>query len=444
MFEISPEILTIAMFIGLLVGIFLGHPLVFVLGGLAVIFGIIGWGPQCFPMFISRIFGTLMNNYVLIAIPLFIFMALLLDQTGISKGLFKTMQHLTGGLKGGLAVGVVIISAVMGASTGIIGASVVTMSLLSLPVMVKSGYDNKLSTGVIAAGGTLGILIPPSIMLVFMSTQTDISVGTLFAAAMGPGLLLMGLYVLYVVILCFFKPEMGPPLSVEERAAVSKGELIVMFFKSFVPPMFLILGVLGSILIGIATPTEAAGVGALLALILVFFYGRFSWKSLYEAVLQCAKTTSMALMIVAGATGFVGVFMGIGGGDVVSEFLLTLGLGKWGTLVVMMAIVFLLGMFIDWLGILLIGLPIFLPIANQLGFDQLWFLIMVAIILQTSFLTPPFGYALFYLKGTAPREVSMGDVYRGIIPFVFIIIIGMILCILFPQIIAWLPAKVGM
>ncbi|OPX38596.1 MAG: C4-dicarboxylate ABC transporter [Desulfobacteraceae bacterium 4484_190.1] len=444
MFDISPEILTIAMFIGLFVGIFLGHPLVFVLGGLAVIFGIIGWGPQCFPMFISRIFGTLMNNYVLIAIPLFIFMALLLDQTGISKGLFKTMQHLTGGLKGGLAVGVIIISAVMGASTGIIGASVVTMSLLSLPVMLKAGYEKEFSTGVISAGGTLGILIPPSIMLVFMSTQSDIPVGILFAAAMGPGLLLAGLYVLYVLILCFFKPEIGPPLSVEERSAVTKGELMVMFFKSFVPPMFLILGVLGSILIGIATPTEAAGVGALLTLVLVFGYGRFSWKSLYQAVLQCAKTTSMALMIVAGATGFVGVFMGIGGGDVVTEFLLTLGLGKWGTFVVMMAMVFLLGMFIDWLGILLIGFPIFLPIANQLGFNMLWFVIMVAIILQSSFLTPPFGYALFYLKGTAPPEVSMGDIYKGIIPFVFIIILGMIICILFPQIITWLPAKVGM
>ena len=441
MFDISPEILTILMFSGLLLGIFLGHPLVFVLGGLGVLFGIIGWGPQCFPMFINRIFGSLMNNYVLIAIPLFIFMALLLDQTGISNGLFKTMRLLTGGLNGGLAVGVVLISVVMGASTGIIGASIVTMSVLSLPVMLKSGYEKSFSTGIISAGGTLGILIPPSIMLVFMSTQSDIPVGTLFAAAVGPGLLLSGLYIIYILIICQIKPELGPAISKEERQKVSKAELLSMFFKSFLPPMFLILGVLGSILFGIATPTEAAGVGSLFTLILAMLYKKLTWKSLYTAVVQCGKTTSMALMIVAGATGFVGVFMGIGGGDVVSEFLLSLGLGKWGIFFVMMAIVFVLGMFIDWLGILLIGFPIFLPIANDLGFNQLWFVIVVAVILQTSFLTPPFGYALFYLKGTAPPEVSMGDIYRGIIPFVFLIVLGLILCIVFPQIITWIPSK---
>jgi len=441
MIDISPEILTILMFAGLLLGILLGHPLVFVMGGLGVIFGIIGWGPQSFPMFISRIYGGLMDNYVLIAIPLFIFMAILLDQTGISEGLFKTMRYLAGRLKGGLAVGVVFISVIMGASTGIIGASVVTMSVLSLPVMLESGYNKSFSTGIIAAGGTLGILIPPSIMLVFMSTQSDIPVGTLFAAAMGPGLLLSGLYVVYILALCHFKPEMGPTISEKERQTISKGELTAMFFKSFVPPMLLILGVLGSILVGIATPTEAAGVGSLFTLILAFFYGKLSWKSLYNSAMQCAKTTSMALMIVAGATGFVGVFLGIGGGDVVSEFLLSLGLGKWGIFAVMMIIIFLLGMFIDWLGILLIAFPIFLPIADQLGFGQLWFVIIVAIILQTSFLTPPFGYALFYLKGTAPPEISMVDIYRGIIPFVFLIVLGLIICILFPQIITWLPAR---
>ncbi len=441
MIDISPEILTILMFAGLLVGILLGHPLVFVLGGLGVIFGIIGWGPQCFPMFISRIYGSLMNNYVLIAIPLFIFMALLLDQTGISSGLFKTMRYLTGSLKGGLAVGVIFVSVIMGASTGIIGASVVTMSVLSLPVMLESGYDKSFSTGVIAAGGTLGILVPPSIMLVFMSTQSDLPVGTLFAAAVGPGLLLSGLYVVYILVLCHFKPEMGPAISEKERQEISRGELFKMFFKSFVPPMLLILGVLGSILAGIATPTEAAGVGSLLTLILALLYGKLSWKSLYNSTLQCAKTTSMALMIVAGATGFIGVFMGIGGGDVVSEFLLSLGFGKWGLFTIMMIIIFLLGMFIDWLGILLIGFPIFLPIADQLGFGQLWFVIIVAVILQTSFLTPPFGYALFYLKGTAPPEVDMVDIYRGIIPFVFLIILGLLICILFPQIITWLPER---
>ena len=433
----SAEFVTIGMFVGLLIGLFMGHPLAFVLGGLAVIFGYLGWGPSSFYMFLNQTWG-IMDNYLLVCIPLFIFMAQLLDQSGVAEDLFDTMRYLFGPVRGGLAIAVVVVSTLFGACTGIIGASVVTMGLLSMPVFLKYGYSKRLAAGSVCAGGTLGILIPPSIMLVVMADQAALSVGKLFAGAIIPGLILSTLYMSYILVRCWFKPEDGPALSKEERAAVSGKQLALMVLKSMVPPVILILGVLGSIFAGIATPTEAAGVGAILAFGMTLAYGKFTWKGLTQAVINTAKTTSMVIMILVGAACFSGVFMGSGGDDVVKEFIYGLGFGKWGTFIVMMIILFFLGMFIDWIGIIMITFPLFLPIAQDLGFDKVWFVVTIAVMLQDSFLTPPFGYALFYLKGVAPPEVTTTDIYWGAFPFWRLMEVGLLVCVIWPPSILWL------
>jgi tripartite ATP-independent transporter DctM subunit len=442
MMDLSPELLTVLMFAGLLIGLFMGHPLAFVLGGLAVIFGYIGWGPSVFYVFMNRIWGT-MDNYVLLAIPLFIFMAQFLDRSGVAEELFNALRFVMGQTRGGIGLAVVAVSTVFAACTGIIGASVVTMGLLALPMMRKYGYDEELSYGAICAGGSLGILIPPSIMLVVMASQATLSVGKLFAGAIIPGLILAGLYMAYIGIRCVLNPELGPPISKEERATVTNMQLFKMVMKSLVPPAILVLGVLGSIFFGIATPTEAAGVGAFLAFLMVVGYGKFTWKGLYEAVVQTAKTNAMVIIILCGATCFTGVFLGVGGGDVVTDFVNGLGLGKWGTFWVMQLIVLLLGAFIDWIGIVLICFPLFLPIAQNLGFDPIWFVICMAVNLQASFVTPPFGYALFYIKGVDPDNIDIKRVYKGIIPFVIMIVIGLAITTYFPETVTWLGSFVG-
>jgi len=433
----SPEAITIGMFAGLLIGLFLGHPLAFVLGGLAAIFGFLGWGTTSFYMFLNRTWGT-MDNYILVCIPLFIFMAQMLDQSGVAEDLFDTMRYLFGPVPGGIAVAVVVVSTLFGACTGIIGASVVTMGLLGMPVMLKYNYNKQLASGAICAGGTLGILIPPSIMLVVMADQAATSVGKLFAGAIIPGLILSSLYIIYILIRCGIKPQDGPALTRQERQAVSKLQLVNMVMKSLVPPMILILGVLGSIFAGIATPTEAAGVGAMLAFLMTLAYGKFTFAGLKMAVINTAKTTSMVIIILVGAACFAGVFLGSGGGKVVQELILGIGFGKWGTFIVMMIILFVLGMFIDWIGIIMITFPVFLPIAQHLGFDKVWFVVTMAVMLQDSFLTPPFGYALFYLKGVAPPEVTTSDIYWGAFPFWRLMELGLIIVVIWPATIMWL------
>ena len=433
----SPEFITIGMFVGLLIGLFMGHHLAFVLGGLAVIFGYLGWGPSSFYMFINQTWG-IMDNYILVCIPLFILMAQLLDQSGVAEDLFNTMLHLFGPIRGGLAIAVVVVSTLFGACTGIIGASVVTMGLLGMPVMLKYNYNKRLASGAICAGGSLGILIPPSIMLVVMADQGALSVGKLFAGAVIPGLILSGLYIGYILIRCWIKPQDGPALSLEERQAVSKTQLTKMIIKTMIPPMILILGVLGSIFAGIATPTEAAGVGAVLAFAMTVAYGRFTLSGLKTAVVNTAKTTSMVIIILVGAACFYSIFMGSGGGEVVKNFIFGIGFGKWGTFVVMMVILFFLGMFIDWIGIIMITFPIFLPIARELGFDKVWFVVTMAVMLQDSFLTPPFGYALFYLRGVAPPEVTTTDIYWGAFPFWRLMEIGLVMVVVWPATITWL------
>lgn len=439
MIDLSPETLTILMLAGLLLGIFMGHPIAFVLGGVGVTVGYIGWGPAIFGMLPARIYGV-MDNYVLLAIPLFIFMAQFLDRSGITEDLFSALRYLLGPIKGGIGISVVVVSTIFAACTGIIGASVVTMGLLALPMMLRYGYDKKLASGVVCAGGTLGILIPPSIMLVVMGGQAQISVGKLFAAAIIPGVILSFLYIIYVTMRCVINPAIGPAVGLQERSEISNIKIFSMVCKSLLPPAVLILGVLGSLFTGIATPTEASGAGAFLAFLMVLVYRKFSWEGLYQATLNTAKASTMVLVIVVGASCFTGVFLAIGGGKVVTNFVLGLGLGKWGIFWLMMLIVFLLGMFIDWIGIVLICFPLFLPISADLGFDPLWFVMMIAINLQASFLTPPFGYALFYLKGINVPGINIIDIYKGIIPFIVLMIIGLVICVVFPETTTYLPS----
>ncbi len=440
----SPEILTVAMFATLILAITLGHPLAYTLAAVATLFGLIdnGWDiAGLFDMFANNTWG-LMNNYVLVAIPLFILMAQLLDRSKVADELFETLFVVLGGLKGGLGLAVVVVCTVFAATTGIIGASVVAMGLLATPALMKKGYQKEMSAGIICAAGTLGILIPPSIMMVVYGGLTGLketSVGNLFAASILPGLLLAGLYFVYIFIRCTINPKLGPPISKEEASKWSAIQKVVLTLKCLIPPMALILAVMGTILAGVATPTEAAALGALGALILAFFNGKFSWTVLKESAHATMSTTAMVMMLFIGGKFFSTVFMSMGGGDVVADVLVGSGMNRYAVLLIMMGIVFLMGMFIDWAAILLVTVPIFMPIAMELEFDPLWFSILLCVNLQTSFLTPPFGYALFYFKGVAPEGYTMGHIYKGIMPFVLLQIIGLMILAAFPKIITWLP-----
>ncbi len=439
MIEMTPGIVSVVMFAGLMLGLCLGLPLAFILGGVAVIVGLLGWGPGVFPLFINRIDATV-NDYILVSIPIFIFMAQLLGKSGVADGVFKSVRYLFGPVRGGVAVAVIIVSTLLAACTGITGAACVTMGLLALPIMVDYKYDYRMATGCIAGSSALGILIPPSIMLIVMAEQSGLTVGKLFAGAIIPGFLLSFLFILYVLYQSWRHPHKGPAIPAEDLADITGKELAWMTLKSLVPPSILIIGVLGSIFAGVATPTEAAGVGAFIAFWMVVAYGKFTWPDFMETLMVTLKTSSMVLVIIIGATCFTGVFLGLHGGDFVQELILSVPGGKWAQFTVMMLICFFLGMFLDWIAIVMITFPIFLPIANQLGFDTLWFVVIVAVMLQDSFITPPFGYNLFYLKGIAPKEISTKDIYWGAFPFWKIMEVGLILCVIFPELVLWLPS----
>jgi tripartite ATP-independent transporter DctM subunit len=440
----TPEVLTILMFATLVASIALGHPLAVTLAGVATLFGLIDNGfniPALLDLFVNNAWGIFLN-YTLVAVPLFIFMAQILDRSKVSEGLFDALYIVLGGLRGGLGLAVIVVSTVFAATTGIIGASVVAMGLMAGPSLLRRGYDRGMSAGIICSSGTLGILIPPSIMLVVYGGLTGLketSVGNLFAGAILPGLVLSGLYLLYVGFRCGVNPNLGPPIPVEERT-YSTGQKVAMTMKSFVPPFSLILTVMGTILAGVATPTEAAALGCVGAMVLALFNRKLNWEVLTQASLSTARTTAMIMALFVGGKLFSVVFLSMGGGDVVADALLGMDVSPYVVLGIMMAVVFFLGMFIDWAAILLVVVPIFTPIAMDLNFNPLWFAMLVCVNLQTSFLTPPFGYALFYFKGVAPPEYSMGDIYRGIIPFVAIQLIGLVVMVVFPDIITWLPS----
>ena len=444
-------LLPVFMFLALAVLLFSGFPVAFVLGGVGLGFGFIGIYLDVFSLIeffnvISRIWGGVCENLILVAIPMFIFMGTMLEKSGVAKDLLYALQILLRSVPGGLALSVTIMGTIMAATTGIIGASVVMMTLLALPVMLDRKYDTSLATGTIAASGTLGILIPPSIMLVIMADLLAISVGTLFIASVFPGLLLAVLYFLYLLIRTRINPSLAPSLPKNIGPSTSK-EKMYLILRSFFPPIGLIVLVLGSIFAGFATPTEAAGVGALGSILLAIFNRRLSKSVLMEVTERSALTGAMIFGIFVGATAFSYVFRSLGGDDLIHAFVNEMGFGPWGVLFVMMGLVFLLGFFFDWVEITLIVLPLFAPIMSTLDFgDHVssefiipWIAVLLAVNLQTSFLTPPFGFALFYMKGVSPPGVKIQTIYKGIIPFVILQLIGLSLVIKYPEIALWLP-----
>jgi tripartite ATP-independent transporter DctM subunit len=435
----SPEILIIMLLAGLVAGLLMGFPVPFVMLGVSMVVGYLGVGSGFFPMMILRVFET-MQNYILIAIVLFVFMGIMLEKSGAAERLFTSVHVLLGGLKGGLALTVVVVCTVMAAATGIMGAPVIIMGLFALPEMIKRGYDRALSSGTICAGGTLGILIPPSIMLVVYGPMAGISVGKLFMGAVIPGLILSALYIVYILAVCHVKPELGPPLPPNRRRISLKSKLM-MIVTSLIPTVFLVFAVLGTIFFGVAAPTEAAAVGAFASILLAGAYRRLDWKTLKEAVYRTTVVSSMILLIVAAAFVFTGTFMLVGGGDLVKDWLLGLPVGRWGVLMIMALAFFAFGLFMEWVGIVPILVPIFTPVIAALGFDPLWTAILFCVVMQTSFLTPPMAPALFYIKGVAGDQLDFGShIVRGAIPFIVLQIIGVILIALFPRLALWLPA----
>ena len=440
MIEISPEILTLIMLGGIMLGVLTGYPVALPIGAVTLILGFLLSGDAIFGLMYSRMF-SLIRSFPLLAVPLFVFMGTMLERSGIAEKMYDALYLWLAGLRGGLAIVTILIGTIVAACVGIIGASVTMLSLLALPAMIKRGYNKSLAAGVVCAGGTLGILIPPSVMLVIYGPMANLSVGKLFMAAFLPGFILSGLYMTYVAIRCFVQPHMAPSIPVEEREAVSFAKKSSMLATSLVPPAVLILAVLGSIFSGIAPPTEAAAVGAIAATLLAVGYRAFSWRVLKEVSLHTVRITGMIFLIGGFAFAFVGVFLGEGCGKVVENFILSAPGGRWGAFLMVMFIIFLLGFFIDWTGIIFIIVPIVAPLAITLGFDPLWYGMMICINFQMGFLTPPFAPAIFFLRGSAPKElgITMGDIIRGVFPFVGIIIIVLVLCTLFPQIILWLP-----
>jgi len=442
MIEIAPVAVVFIMFGGLVLASLTGHPIAFIMMAMGTVLTFLTVGMPGTYLLIGRTFDQITSG-TLVAIPLFVLMASFLDRSGIAEDLFTSIMYMFGRLRGGLGLAVVILSVIFAASTGIVGAAVVGISMIAMPVMMKRGYDKSLSTGLICAGGSLGILIPPSIMLVMMADQSGQSVGVLFAGAFMPGFLLGALYFVYVLVYAKLKPNAAPALPTEELMSITPKEKFSMFLKSFVPPVILIAGVLGSIWMGVATPTEAAGIGTMITFLMMALKKRFNYAALKEILISSVKTNAMVMATMIGATVFTGAFMRMGADVVVRNFILSFqDYGKWAVFLVMMFFVFIMGFFIDWIGIIFITFPIYLPIANLLGFDIVWFIIVIAVNLQMSFITPPFGYALFYIQKTAPKGVTLADIYRGIIRFIILQMFGLALCAIFPQIVLWLPSLV--
>ncbi len=439
------DFLPIAMFLTLAILLFSGFPVAFILGGIALLFGLLGYLLGVFKIieffnFVPRIWGQAAENLVLVAVPAFVFMGVMMERSGIANDLLYCVQVLLKRVPGALALAVTIMGTILAAMTGIIGASVTMMTALALPTMMKQGYNHGLACGTIAASGTLGILIPPSIMLIIMADLLSVSVGNLFMAALVPGLTLAGFYLLFVIVISWIKPQMAPPLP-PNLLRVPKGEMAPLLFRSFLPPVFLIGMIKGSILFGWATPSEAGAVGAFGAMILAAYNKRL--RQVLKGVCETsARTVAMIFFIIISATCFAYVYRSLGGDDIVEHLIKEAGLTSWGFLILIMMIVFLLGFFLDWIEITLIVLPVFAPMVAGLEFGEhvprhevvYWFAILMAVNLQTSFLTPPFGFALFYLKGIAPKEIKIQQIYLGIIPFVLLQMLAVIAILAFPDI----------
>ncbi|MGF1763083.1 TRAP transporter large permease [Aliivibrio kagoshimensis] len=453
------EILVILMFLSFIGLLFTGIPVAYVLGGVGIAFAGVGYLTDLYldsftgldfntlGLIVNRIY-KIMDNWILVALPMFIFMGNMLDKSGIAEKLMASMQQLFGQVHGGLAITVTAIGIILAASTGIIGASVVLLTVMSLPTMMRQGYHLPLALGTIASAGTLGILLPPSIMLVIMADQLGLSVGDLFMGAVIPGLLLGAIYIVYILIVGMITPNKAP---LPDNVQPVNWQVIFSVFKAILPTVFLIFTVLGSIFAGVATPTEASGVGALGATLLAAFNKKLNLKVLKEVMITSYGTTAYIFMIFLGATCFALVLRELGGDELIESTLTGLPFGAYGTIAIILAIIFILGFFLDWIEITLIALPLLAPVVAGLDLDInghdvvdnptiVWFVMLVAMALQTSFLTPPVGFALFYLKGVCPPEVRLKDIYRGVIPFIIIQLLALVALVIWPQLVLWLPA----
>jgi len=441
MIELSVEILTTIFLLAILGSIMTGYPIGAAVGGVGFIIGYLTMGSLVFDLIYTRIYSLLVN-YILLAVPLFVFMGVMLERSGITDRLYEALYLWLGEFRGGLAIATVLLGTVLAACLGVVAASVSMLTVIALAPMVQKGYAKALASGSVCAGGCLGILIPPSVMLVLYAPTAGISLGKLFMGAIGPGLLLSTLYCTYIAARSFLQPKVAPAIAREEMKMpfLKKSTMLV---TSLFPPVVLVLAVLGSIFFGIAAPTEAAGVGAAAAVLLAIAYRKFRWQFLKDTALETLRITSFSLFIACLSFSAVGIFLLLGCGGVIGDLILAAPFGRWGAFITVMIAIFLLGMFVDWIGIIFIIVPIIAPIIPAMGFDPIWFAIMVCVNLQMSFMSPPFAPAIFICRGTAPPKlgVTSADIIRGVIPFVILIFVGLGLCVLFPEIILWLPSK---
>ena len=434
----SIGILTLLFFGSLLLFLILGLPLAFVLGGVSVVFLYFTWGIESFYMVASQMWGS-MNSFTLVAIPLFVYMAMLLEQSGVAQALYRMMHLWWGGVRGGLAMGTVAICTIFAAMVGISGAAVVTMGTIALPAMLEGGYDKRLAIGCISAGGGLGILIPPSVLMILYSLITGASVGKMFAAGVIPGIMISLMICAYIFIRCWLQPELGPALPKAERGGWPEK---ISALRAVVLPMLVVTMVLGSILFGIATPTEAAACGVLGAMISAAVHGQMSWALLRDSAIRTFTLTGMIMWILFAAHSFSAAYQGMGAQTLIQDLAAHIPGGPWGTIVFMQIVLLLLGMVLDPVGIMLITLPVFLPIVVSFGFDPIWFGILFIINMEIGYQTPPFGFNLFYLKGIVPPNITMGDIYQSATPYTLVLILGLIIIMMFPGIVTWLPSLV--
>jgi len=429
---------------GFFLMLMIGIPVAVSIATVGFVFGWLGFGDVLFNLLPARLYG-IVSGYQWMAIPLFVFMGVMLEKSRLADDLLDVMGHIAGRVRGGMAVGIVLFGILMGATTGIVGATIITLGLLTLPTLIRRGYDKSVACGVICASGTLGQIIPPSLILILilLSDIMQLSVGTLFAAAVGPGMLLAGVYIVYLLVMGWLRPASMPPIPLAERNAVSGRELWLRFFKVLVPPVMLVVAVLGSIVGGVAAPTEAASMGAVGAVLITVLSGRFSWAALKATALDTSKITAIMMFILMLAQVFALSFRGLQGEELIEGLFEALPGGANMAVWFMMMIIFVLGFFIEWIEISYIAVPLFLPILINLGVDPVWLAMLITMNLQSSFLTPPFGWALFYLKGVAPPEVNIKDIYKGVLPFIGLQFTALVLLFFYPQIALWLPKAIG-
>ncbi len=439
---LEPQTYAILMLVGFFGMLMVGVPVAVTLATVGFVFGWLGFGDTLFNLLPARIYGVV-AGYQWLAIPLFVFMGVMLEKSRLADDLLDVMGHLAGGVRGGMGVGIVLFGVLMGATTGIVGATIITLGLLTLPTLIRRGYSPSIACGTLCASGTLGQIIPPSLILILLSDIMQLSVGTLFAAAVGPGMLLAAVYIVFLLVLGMLKPELMPPLPQAERDDVSRRQLWVRFWKVVVPPILLVVAVLGSIVGGVAAPTEAASMGAVGAILITVGAGRFKWSVLKDVALETSKITAIMMFILMMAQVFALAFRGLHGEDLIVRMFEWLPGGVNSDIWFMMALIFVLGFFIEWIEISYIAVPLFLPVLLAQGVDPVWLAMLITINLQSSFLTPPFGWALFYLKGVAPPEVTIKHIYKGALPFIVLQGVTLTLVFFYPQIALWLPKAIG-